>query len=426
MVQFKNIVLALIVLFLPLSTPVRADKAMLVLDSSGSMNAQINGKTKLQIAREVVNGLVEGWPQATDLGLIAYGHREKDNCGDIQTLVQPASGSWPAIKAAVGDIAAKGKTPITDAIRAAARELHSEEGKATVILVSDGLETCNADPCAAVAELEKAGVDFTVHVVGFGTTAEENRQLQCIADKTGGRFLGAKNASELKTAMTKTVELVAKPEPPKQNVVKVNRRGILKLTNSRHRQDIYDEAGTNRLNHHIPDGAELPPGKYRLQDTETQHMSTDVFEIKSGETLDINQVSGFLTTNKVIHPQMVYDESGTRRLSTHSFSDGIHLPPGRYFLEDDRTKHMSTTSFEIKAGQTLDIGQLSGRLTLKGAKNQQSVYDEAGTNRITRYTFQNSVHLPPGRYRLVEGNGLVSVEQFEIKAGEETVLDFGG
>jgi Ca-activated chloride channel homolog len=47
---------------------------MLVLDASGSMNAQIGGKTKMQIAREVVNGLVDGWPQATQLGMIAYGH----------------------------------------------------------------------------------------------------------------------------------------------------------------------------------------------------------------------------------------------------------------------------------------------------------------------------------------------------------------
>jgi Ca-activated chloride channel family protein len=61
--------------------------------------------------------------------------------------------------------------------------------------VSDGPETCNADPCAAATELEETGVDLAVHVVGFGTTQEENRQLQCIASKTGGRFLGAKERS---------------------------------------------------------------------------------------------------------------------------------------------------------------------------------------------------------------------------------------
>ena len=263
--RLKTALAALALTTLSLSTSAFADKAMLVLDASGSMNAQIGGKSKLQIAREVVNGRAEDWPQATELGLIAYGHREKDNCSDIQTLVKPASDSWPAIKAAVGDVEGKGKTPITEAVRAAAKELHSEEGKATVILVSDGLETCNADPCAAATELEKSGVDFTVHVVGFGTTQEENRQLQCIADKTGGRFLGAKNAAELKTAMAQTAQLVAKPEPLKQNVVSF-KKAILKLDNAHTSQFIYESSG-NRINS-VPTKQEmqLSPGRYSLQD----------------------------------------------------------------------------------------------------------------------------------------------------------------
>lgn len=50
-------------------------------------------------------------------------------------------------------------------------------------MVSDGKETCDADPCAAAKELEANGIDFTVHVVGFDLTDEETAQLQCVADK---------------------------------------------------------------------------------------------------------------------------------------------------------------------------------------------------------------------------------------------------
>jgi hypothetical protein len=354
--RFKQTILALILAALPLSTPAFADKAMLVLDASGSMNAQIGGKSKLRIAREVVDGLVDGWPQATELGMIAYGHREKDNCGDIQTLVKPASGSWPAIKAAVGDIAAKGKTPITEAVRAAAKELNSEEGKATVILVSDGLETCNADPCAAAAELEKAGVDFTVHVVGFGTTAEENRQLQCIADKTGGRFLGASNASELKTAMTKTVELVAKPEPPKQNVISF-KKAILKLDNAHNSQFVYESSG-NRINSvPIKDEMQLSPGRYSLQDSRHNHTSAN-FEIKAGENLNINQIAGSLVLKNAPRSQYIYNEAGNDRLNSVPFDEAVHLPPGRYKLTDGSTSQLSE-AFEVKVGEetVIDFNQ---------------------------------------------------------------------
>ena len=84
----------------------------------------------------------------------------------------------------------------------AAEHLKSSERKATVILVSDGEETCNADPCALGAELEKLGVDFTAHVVGFDLPQGKARaQLQCLAKSTGGRYVEARDAAELNKAL---------------------------------------------------------------------------------------------------------------------------------------------------------------------------------------------------------------------------------
>lgn len=334
-----------------------ADKAILVLDASGSMKAQINGKTKMQIAREVVSGLVDGWPEATELGLIAYGHRQKDNCGDIQTLVKPASNSWPAIKSAVGDVVPKGKTPITEAVRAAAKELHSEEGKATVILVSDGLETCNADPCAAAEELEKSGVDFTVHVVGFGTTPDENRQLQCIADKTGGRFVGARNASELKTAMAKTVQLVAKPEPPKQNVVKVGANiGRLKVINTDKTQEVYSQDG-KRVVFADPDKSyDVQPGRYDL--VHKGRVTVAGFEIRAGQDAPLNMLehAGKLKVINTDKTQEVYAQDG-KRVGFVDPDESYDLKPGRYDLV--QSGRVVVPSFEIQIGQetVLDFSQ---------------------------------------------------------------------
>ena len=56
---------------------------------------------------------------------------------------------------------------MTDAVVAAADSLRYTENAATVILVSDGIETCNPDPCAAAQILAETGVDFTAHVIGF-------------------------------------------------------------------------------------------------------------------------------------------------------------------------------------------------------------------------------------------------------------------
>src|SRR5690554_1629520 len=48
---------------------------------------QIDGVAKITIAREVVQGLLDDLPAERRLGLVAYGHNRKGDCGDIQTLV---------------------------------------------------------------------------------------------------------------------------------------------------------------------------------------------------------------------------------------------------------------------------------------------------------------------------------------------------
>lgn len=197
-------------------------KSILVLDASGSMWGQIDGTAKITIAQQVISGLLDELPADQSLGLTAYGHRRKGDCSDIESLVAPGLDTRDAIRSEVNALKPKGKTPLSDAVVHAARELKFTEEPATVILVSDGLETCAADPCAIAAELEKTGVKFTAHVVGFDlSNDEELAQLQCIADRTGGKFLTADNADELTRALqqvTTATPVVAEPkltrEPP--------------------------------------------------------------------------------------------------------------------------------------------------------------------------------------------------------------------
>ncbi len=198
-----------------LAGPIAAQErpqAILVLDASGSMWGQIEGVAKITIAQGVIAGLLDTLPQDQNLGLVAYGHRVRGNCADIETLVAPGPDTRAAIRSAVIAISPRGKTPMTDAVIAAAEALRYTEEKATVILVSDGIETCNPDPCAAARLLEEAGIDFTAHVVGFDVAGnpEALAQMQCLAGETGGTFLTADNADELAAAL---IAVAATPEP---------------------------------------------------------------------------------------------------------------------------------------------------------------------------------------------------------------------
>ena len=134
--------------------------AILVLDASGSMWGQIEGVNKIVIAREVVGDLLGTLPEDQALGLVAYGHRTKGDCGDIELLYEPGT-DRQAIADAVNGLNPKGKTPLSAAVLQAAEALKYTEEAATVILVSDGIETCDVDPCALGRQLEETGVGFT-------------------------------------------------------------------------------------------------------------------------------------------------------------------------------------------------------------------------------------------------------------------------
>jgi len=191
-----------------------ADKAIIVLDASGSMWGQIDGKPKLEIARETLREVLQSLPADKELGLMAYGHREKGSCEDIELIVPPAAGTADEIIAAADSLKFLGKTPLSAAVKQAAEALKYTEDKATVILITDGLETCNADPCALGTELEESGVDFTAHVVGFGLTADEGKEVSCLADNTGGKYFQADDAEGLADALVEVVEEPAPaPEP---------------------------------------------------------------------------------------------------------------------------------------------------------------------------------------------------------------------
>jgi Ca-activated chloride channel family protein len=210
MTVFARCIAATILLLSTTALGFAADRVIVVLDASGSMWAQIDGKPKLEIARESLRAALQSIPTDREIGFMAYGHREKGSCSDIELIVPPAAGTAGAIATAADNLKFLGKTPLTAAVKEAAEALKYTEDKATVVLITDGLETCQGDPCALGKELEAAGVDFTADVVGFGLTAEEGKQVACLADNTGGKYIQASDEAALKNALAETV---AAPEP---------------------------------------------------------------------------------------------------------------------------------------------------------------------------------------------------------------------
>jgi len=195
-------------------------KAMVIFDASGSMWGQIKGRAKIDIAKDALKNVVKSWNPTVEMGLMVYGHRNKGDCNDIETVINVGKIDKQNVINSVMAISPMGKTPISRSIKKAANELKYTEEKATIILISDGMETCDPDPCATAKELKSKGIDFVAHVIGFNVDKDTDKQLACIANATGGEYFSAKNASALNKAIKSVVKKVevAKPKPVVQKI----------------------------------------------------------------------------------------------------------------------------------------------------------------------------------------------------------------
>jgi Ca-activated chloride channel family protein len=199
----------------PRAASAQGQNVLIVLDSSGSMAGKVGGEVKMDLAERVVTDLVENMPADMNVGLLVYGARSpraQNNCDDIE-LVQPIG---PPDAAKLGEALRvtkpRGMTPIAGSLRKAAAAMKGLEGSSTIVLVSDGTESCHGDPCKVAREVhEETGIDVKVHVVGLDVAAAERDTLACVAQSGGGKYFAAKNEQELRTALT---EATAPPPPP--------------------------------------------------------------------------------------------------------------------------------------------------------------------------------------------------------------------
>jgi Ca-activated chloride channel family protein len=185
---------------------------MLVFDASGSMWGQLEDQHKIEIAREAVGNMIADWPSEMDLGLVAYGHRREGDCRDIEVVFPPQPLDPQTFQASVNQLNPRGKTPLTDAVVLAANQLDYLDQKSTVILLTDGLETCGRDLCQMATTLEERGIDFTAHVIGFDVAKEDDVLLSCLADNTGGLYIPATDLDDLTAALQDVSEATAIPD----------------------------------------------------------------------------------------------------------------------------------------------------------------------------------------------------------------------
>ena len=432
---------------------------LLILDASGSMWGQIEGENKISIAKDVLKELASELPDGTEVGLIAYGHREKGDCEDIETIVEIGPIDKAALNEKIDALNPKGKTPITDSVLMAFESVKATEDAVTVILVSDGIETCGGDPCKAVKEAKDSGINFIMHVVGFDVGDVDVSQLECAAQAGGGLYMSAQNASELSEALETAVEIPVEPASGKLSV-KVTAEGklqdaVLVLTNTQTGEELkgqrtYSKPETN------PRVISLPDGVYDLEIRPSgmkgvQSKTIEGIEIVSGETVEKEVEFGFGelsikvlrneklsdATVEVVNPETQADVAKGRTYKKPNTNPLVlKIEPGVYEVKVTSVEIASgpvktLSSIEIVSGGTVEhvIDFSSGTLkvgALQGEKLIDAVVritDSSTGEQVKQGRTYKDAKTNPKVFELVPGVYDVSVEPVGIGGDPKEVYE---
>ncbi|GAB3018693.1 hypothetical protein GCM10011376_00100 [Nocardioides flavus (ex Wang et al. 2016)] len=191
-------------------------RMVLVLDSSGSMAEPAGGgSTKIEAARQALGTVVDGLPDEAYVGLRVYGatvfsRDQKGACTDSQLVVEPGTDNREDLRAALEQYEPYGETPIGFALRKAARDIGGESTR-SIVLVSDGIATCEPDPCVVAGELAQQGIDLQIDVVGLSVDARARAQLRCVAAKGNGTYYDAEDADDIVESLETAADRALRP-----------------------------------------------------------------------------------------------------------------------------------------------------------------------------------------------------------------------
>jgi hypothetical protein len=216
----------------------------IILDASGSMKTLMGKKSRWDVALDTLQNVLAKLPDDFNVGLRIYGHREPSTsprtCTDSELVVPIEKLNRQNVLNRAKAFRPKGETPLVYSALQAPGDLKNVGG-GTVILITDGEESCKGDTVKAAADLKASGLDIRLNIVGFAlSNAKTQQDLAGFSQATGGLFYAAQSGEALGDAL-----MVAAVE--------------------KFPYTVYDAAGKVVLSGEVDGGTDqLPPGEYKV------------------------------------------------------------------------------------------------------------------------------------------------------------------
>ncbi|MFA5901777.1 MAG: VWA domain-containing protein [Hyphomicrobium sp.] len=184
------------------------DDAMIVFDASKSMAAAAGdnaGLRRIDAVRTAISSILPRVAPKRRIGLITYGPGSRAACNNISLELRPAIDAAPQIVARLDALKPDGRTPLAGAVRRAAEVLDFRKRPVTIVLLTDGEETCGGNACAVAADLKRDGARTIVHVISYQIASAVGTEgvfvSRCLADETGGTYADTTTVDEVAAAL---------------------------------------------------------------------------------------------------------------------------------------------------------------------------------------------------------------------------------
>lgn len=181
-------------------------RILFIFDCSGSMLATWENDTRMNNAKKVFIEMVDSLKQNKniEIALRCYGHQYDkvfQNCKDTKLEVPFSPKSFEQVKAKVKTLVPRGNTPIAYSLEQSANDFPNDpNARNVIILITDGLESCNGDPCALSYALQKNKIFLKPFIIGLGVDDDWGKAFECM-----GQFFEAKTVNQYKSILGKII-----------------------------------------------------------------------------------------------------------------------------------------------------------------------------------------------------------------------------
>ncbi len=198
-------------------------RILFVFDASQSMYAKWQSDIKINIARKLLSNLLDSLRNVEnlELALRVYGHQHlypPQVCNDTKLEVPFAKNNIDRIKHRLKSIKPRGTTPIAYALEKAGGDFTPRPNSRNIIvLITDGIEECNGNPCAVSNDLQKRGIVLKPFIIGIGKNFRE--VFDCV-----GTYFDASSEEQFSNALNVVISQALNSTSVQINLLDENKK----------------------------------------------------------------------------------------------------------------------------------------------------------------------------------------------------------